>query len=75
MTDQPLHFSSITLIIPCDEMNETYNPIELECHNPLTLKQQPPANENRPPAADKTPQVCHTTWEVYIKEKPKVSDP
>ena len=23
------------------------------------------------PAADKTPQVCHTTWEVYIKEKPK----
>ena len=51
-------------------MNETYNPIELECHNPLTLKQRPPANENRPPAADKTPQVCHTTWEVYIKEKP-----
>ena len=26
--------------------------------------------ERPPPAADKTPQVCHATWEVYIKEKP-----
>ena len=31
------------------------------------------ATGKREPAtgADKTPQVCHTTWEVYIKEKPQ----
>ena len=32
------------------------------------------ATGKREPAtgADKTPQVCHTTWEVYIKEKPNM---